>query len=81
MAENNSSAFLFGNALYILDGQTYRKLSRDSEENVSCAPVSDSAFVPTTSISRTPDGAGTSFEAVNMLSPKRINSFLGNNRI
>lgn len=80
MAEADSAGFLFGGALYILDGTTFRKLSRDSSGTAACAAVTDNAFVPTTSISRTPDGAGTAFEAVNMLSSKRINSFVGDGK-
>ena len=78
MAKSASTAFLFGDALYILDGYKYRKVFRNSEGLFECMEVCSQAFVPTTSISRTPDGAGTAFEAVNLLTPKRINSFLGN---
>lgn len=33
-------------------------------------------YVPTTQIARTPDGAGTSYESINLVQPYRINSFL-----
>ena len=33
-------------------------------------------FIPTTVIGREPSGGGTLFEAVNLLQPKRINSFV-----
>ena len=35
------------------------------------------AYVPTTTISAAPTGGGTSYEAVNLLTPKRINTFIG----
>ena len=34
--------------------------------------------MPTTTISAAPTGGGTSYEAVNLLTPKRINTFIGN---
>lgn len=37
-------------------------------------------YAPTTTIGRKPEGGGTVFEAVNMLTGKRINSFLGDGR-
>lgn len=40
--------------------------------------VQDIAYVPTTTISAQPTGGGTSYEAVNLLTPKRINTFIGN---
>ena len=40
--------------------------------------VQDVAYVPTTTISAQPTGGGTSYEAVNLLTPKRINTFIGN---
>ncbi len=39
--------------------------------------VSGTAYVPTTTISAAPTGGGTSYEAVNLLTPKRINTFIG----
>ncbi len=72
-----STAFLMNGCLYLLDGKKYRRI-----EQVSNAwrvrNVTDIAFVPTTTIAAPPGGGGTSFEAVNLLTPKRINTFVGN---
>ncbi len=70
MSDDFSTSFTMGGKLYILDGETY--LCFDGE---SVKKVSDIAFTPTTTILATPSGAGTPFEAVNLLTPKRINTF------
>ena len=61
----------------------------DGRQNLSCGAqkqqntaweavsVSGKAYVPTTTISAAPTGGGTSYEAVNLLTPKRINTFIG----
>ena len=72
-----SFAFQMNGALYLLDGQTYRKIYKQDGDWVVQA-VSESAFVPTTTIAAPPTGGGTSLEAVNLLTPKRINTFVGN---
>lgn len=59
--------------MYILTGSEF--LCYDGE---SCKNVSEDAYVPTVIISRNPTGGGTVYESVNLLSPKRIDSFLGN---
>lgn len=43
----------------------------------SVATVEASAFIPTTIIARLPAGGGTTLEAVNLIQPGRINSFIG----
>lgn len=67
-----SSGFVMGGKLYILDGKTYLRY-----DGVSAVPVTSVAFVPTTTISAKPAGGGVSFEGANLLTPKRINTFIG----
>lgn len=65
-----SSFVVFNNKLYILDGKNFlvydEKLKNVEEDN---------AYIPTTSITRTPLGGGEMYEDVNILQPLRKNSF------
>ena len=72
-----SYGFRMNGALYLLDGKTYRKVWKE-EGKWTAQAVSETAFVPTTTIAALPTGGGTSLEAVNLLTPKRINTFAGN---
>ena len=65
-----SSFFIFNNKLYINDGINY--LVYDG----TLRNVSDDAYVPTTSIGRSPLGGGTMYQDVNVLQPKRTNTFV-----
>ena len=77
MNDARSLCFQKDSRLYIIDGGKYRCYYKDGEAFV-LKTVEEMAFVPTTVISRNPDGTGgTSFQAVNLLSKKRTNSFLG----
>ena len=77
MADAKSSAFAHGGKLYLLDGAKYQVLT-DVDGVLTLTSVADGeCFVPTTVIGAKPDGSGTAFEAVNLLTPKRINSFAG----
>lgn len=69
LREAVSSAFVYEDKWYFKDGKHY--LVYDGE---TIAPVE--GYVPTTTIARKPMGGGTKFEEVNMLSPRRKNSFL-----
>ncbi|HAZ19130.1 MAG TPA: hypothetical protein DCY75_03030, partial [Clostridiales bacterium] len=65
----HSTSFYYGGKLYILTGAEYL-----AYDGVSLSPVI--GFVPTTQINMTPSsGAGTIFEDINCLTPKRTNSF------
>lgn len=66
--------FTFDNNLYILDGKNYLVYN-----GTTCIPVSNNAFIPTTSINRKPSGGGTLFQGVNLLQAKRKNTFVGDN--
>lgn len=72
-----SSSFLMGGRLFLLDGATYWAV-RKGAGGWAVSPVAEEAFVPTTTISAPPAGGGVSFEPVNLLTPKRINTFIGN---
>lgn len=66
-----SEIFRFGDAIYIIDGKNY--LSYDGEIH----NVQDTAFIPTTTIQRSPSGGGETYQDVNLLQPKRKNEFVG----
>lgn len=70
MAEHKSNYFVFNNLIYIMDGTNYLVFNPSGEE------ISEvEGYVPTTSISRSPQGGGVIMEDVNFLSPYRVNSF------
>ena len=75
MADERSTSFAHSGRLFILDGLKYRMIE-ESGGAYTVTNVEDGGFVPTTSIGMTPSGGGTQLEAVNLLSPKRINSFI-----
>lgn len=80
MADNRSVAFAHGGKMYIMDGLKYKVVS-ESGGVYTVSNVEDGAnFIPTTSIGMTPDGAGTAFEGINMLSAQRKNSFIADGR-
>lgn len=76
MNNARSAAFSHGGKLYILDGANYL-VAEESGSSIVVTPVSQHAFVPTTVIGAPATGGGTPFEAVNMLTGKRINSMIG----
>ena len=73
MNEHKSISFIFEDNLYINDGLNYVVYN-----GTTLADVSSIAFIPTTSIGRSPSGGGTQYQDVNLLQPKRINTFIGN---
>lgn len=72
MADERSVSFMSDGKIYFLDGKRY--LCYDGTE---ACPVDTKGYIPTTAISMPPEGGGEDYEAVNLLSPYRINSFLG----
>ena len=64
-----SDSFIYENIWYFKDGKNYLRY-----DGVTISEVV--GYVPTTSIARKPSGGGTIYEDVNMLSSRRINSFL-----
>lgn len=70
MKPARSSAFIYNNIFYIKDGINYLRY-----DGSKCSQVV--GYIPTTSIGRKPNGGGTTYEDVNMLSAYRKNTFLG----
>ena len=68
MAENKSNFFVMNNILYIKDGSQYLRYNGTEIKAVE-------GYIPTTSISRSPNGGGVIYEDVNLLNPVRKNSF------
>lgn len=64
-----SSGFIFEDIWYFKDGRHYLQYDGTTIQEVV-------GYVPTTSIGRKPSGGGTTFEDVNMLQSRRINTFL-----
>lgn len=71
--ERASNAFIYNNVWYFQDGKNY--LQHDGEKISSVV-----GYVPTTSIANSPEGGGTIYEDVNLLSAGRINTFLADGR-
>ena len=69
LAEAVGNAFLYENVWYFKDGIHYLAYDGNTIGDVV-------GFVPTTTIGRRPEGGGTKYQDVNMLSDYRINSFL-----
>lgn len=65
-----SQSFIYASILYIKDGLRYYKYDGSQVQEVA-------GYIPTTSISRTPDGGGKDYNEVNMLTAYRRNSFVG----
>ena len=64
-----SNAFIYNNIWYFKDGINYLKYDGETIGEVI-------GYIPTTSISRSPNGGGTIYEDVNMLSAWRKNTFV-----
>lgn len=75
MNNNLSTMFSFNGDIYILDGENYLKFDGKNIINVE-----DEAYIPTTSISRSPSGGGEIYEDVNLLQAKRKNAFLADGK-
>lgn len=93
---SKSSSFMYNDNLYINDGMGYYKydgekivdigdLNRINEQMLTISgdikeDSLDVPFVPTTSVSRLPEGGGESYQGVNVLTPWRKNSFSANGK-
>lgn len=73
MNNAQSTMILINGRLYIIDGLNY--LVYDSTNGLK--NVASEAYVPTTSMSRSPSGGGKIRDDVNLLTGKRINTFCG----
>lgn len=68
-----SDAFIYESVWYFKDGKHYLCYDGTNIKDVV-------GYVPTTSIGRKPSGGGTIFEDVNMLQPRRKNSFVADGK-
>ena len=66
---SNSEAFIYNNIWYFKDGKNYLRYDGEIIEEIV-------GYIPTTSIGRAPGGGGQIHEDVNLLSSRRINTFL-----
>lgn len=64
-----SDSFVYNNLWYFKDGENYLQYDGSTIKAVE-------GYVPTTSIARKPGGGGSIYEDINMLSDRRINTFL-----
>ena len=69
LKEAESNAFVYEDVWYFKDGMNYLQYDGTTIKEVE-------GYVPTTSIARKPGGGGATYEDVNMLTGKRINTFL-----
>ena len=74
LREGESNSFVFEDIWYFKDGKHYLRYDGTNISEVV-------GYIPTTSIARKPEGGGTVYEDVNMLSPYRINSFRGDGEL
>lgn len=75
LGNHRSQGFVMNGNLYILSGERYFCLMENEKGEVYCYRVEELAYVPLTSIGRKPNGGGTDYEACNMLTARRRNSF------
>lgn len=68
-----SDSFIYDNYWYFKDGKNYLRYDGKSISEVE-------GYVPTTSIGRKPEGGGSTHEDVNLLTGKRINTFLADGK-
>lgn len=68
-----SDGFIYENIFYFKDGKNYLQYDGSTIKGVV-------GYVPTTSIARKPSGGGTIHEDVNMLTGRRINTFLADGK-
>lgn len=79
-----SRSWQFGEKLYIIDGKKmlcYWQTTETVDDVETLVhhvePVEDSAYIPTLTISKDPDGGGTAYEDLNLLQPGFTEQFLG----
>ena len=72
MADARSSAWQFGDKLYIIDGAGLTVF-----DGAAAAPVGDDAKIPLFTIAKAPAGGGTQYEELNLIQPKFTEQFLG----
>lgn len=73
MNPKKSQSFIYANIFYIKDGLNYLEYNGEICKKVE-------GYVPTTTISKAPSGEGAVYEDVNLLTPKRKNSFVADGK-
>ena len=68
-----SQSFIYDSIWYFKDGKNYLQYDGETMKEVE-------GYIPTTSIGRKPEGGGSTYEDVNMLTPYRINTFIGDGK-
>lgn len=76
LPNERSTAFQMVSKLWILTGEGFYCFGAFDGETRECKKVSEVAYVPTTSIARSPSGGGTQYENINLMSSRRKNMFL-----
>lgn len=78
LSQSPSDGFVYDGAFYIKDGACYQIYRKSPYKGGDVE-----GYVPTTTIARNPAGGGETYEDVNMLTGKRINTFLsdGNSKV
>ena len=71
MADSRSCARQLGEYLFISDGQTLIRC-----DGKTAAPAAESAYLPTTVISRSPSGGGKAYEGLNLIGSRWCECFL-----
>lgn len=74
--DERSKSWEFEDKLYILDGKKFL-VAEKVDDSYTIAPVEDNAYTPTVTISKDPEGGGTPYEDLNLLTPAFTESFLG----
>lgn len=82
--DERSKSWQFNDKLYIIDGKKllvyWKETKTENDETTTTyhvEPVEKTAYVPTLTISKNPDGGGTAYEDLNLLQPGFVESFLG----
>lgn len=71
MNDAKSSAWQFGDKLYIVDGKKFLVY-----DGTDVKPVEDDAYIPTVTIAKAPSGGGKQYNALNLLQPLFREKFL-----
>lgn len=78
--DDRSVSWQFKDKLYIIDGKkmlVYFKQVEDDVTTHKVEPIENHAYVPVLTISKDPEGGGTAYEDLNLLTPKFTELFLG----
>lgn len=79
-----STSWQFKDRLYIIDGKKMLVYFKEEVNGVTknkVEPVENHAYVPTLTISKDPEGGGTAYEDLNLLTPKFTELFLGKEEV